>query len=64
MTTNLPNKYPLSAAMKNRITRRHYIDLALMLMREGGHFGKPENDGKFSVIKKYVRYEEFCSKFC
>jgi hypothetical protein len=55
--------YKLTVAQKKSVTRRAFIELALRLMREGGHFGKPENDGKLSVIKKYVRFEEFCSKY-
>jgi hypothetical protein len=39
-----------------------FISLALRLMAEGGHFGKPENNGKLSVIKRYVRFEEFCHR--
>jgi hypothetical protein len=53
---------PLTAAAKKSVTSRMFIELALRLMRDG-NFGKPENNFKLSVIKKYVRSQEFFSKY-
>lgn len=49
---------------RQRATRRYYIGFTLVLMRDGVHFGKQENNFNLSVIKKYVRYEEFNLKYC